>query len=57
MLRDQTGAAETLIEAERDAPLEVRHSGVARGLLAGLLGASRPSSPLHDMAARLSAAA
>ena len=57
MLRDQMGAAETLIEAERVAPLEVRYSGVARGLLAGLLGASRPSSALHDMAARLSAAA
>jgi tetratricopeptide (TPR) repeat protein len=57
MLRDQTGAAETLIEAERVAPLEVRYSGVARGLLVDLLGGSRPSSALHDLAARLSAAA
>jgi len=57
MQRDQTGAAETLIEAERVAPLEVRYSGAARGLLADLLGASRPSPALRDMAARLSAAA
>jgi hypothetical protein len=57
MQRDQTSAAETLIEAERVAPLEVRYSGAARGLLVDLLGASRPSPALRDMAARLSAAA
>ena len=57
MQRDQTSAAETLIEAERVAPLEVRYSGAARGLLAGLLGASRPSPALRAMAVRLSAAA
>jgi transcriptional regulator with XRE-family HTH domain len=55
--RDQAGAAKTLIEAERVAPLEVRYSGAARGLLVDLLGASGRSPALRDMAARLSVAA
>ena len=55
--RDATGAAETLLEAERVAPLEVRYSGAARGLLGELLAAGRPSGELRALAGRLSIAA
>jgi transcriptional regulator with XRE-family HTH domain len=57
MERDATGAADTLLEAERVAPLEVRYSGAARGLLGELLAAGRPSGELRDLAERLSIAA
>lgn len=54
---DATEAAETLLEAERVAPLEVRYSGAARGLLGELLAAGRPSGELRALAERLSIAA
>jgi hypothetical protein len=57
MQHDNAGAGETLIEAERVAPLEVRYSGAARGLLGDLLSTGRPSGELRAMAARLSVAA
>ena len=57
MQLDDAGAGETLIEAERVAPLEVRYSGAARGLLGELLATGRPSGELRKMAARLNMAA
>jgi len=57
MQLDDAGAGETLIEAERVAPLEVRYSGAARGLLGELLATGRPSGELRKMAARLNKAA
>jgi len=57
MRGDAASAGETLIEAERVAPLEVRYSGAARGLLGELLSAGRPAARLRDMAARLDVAA
>jgi hypothetical protein len=57
MQLDNAGAAETLLEAERVAPLEVRYSSAARGLLGELLGAGRPSGGLRKMADRLNVAA
>ena len=57
MQRDERGAGETLLEAERVAPLEVRYSGAARGLLGELLAAGRPSGELRALAARLNIAA
>lgn len=57
MRRDAAAAGETLIEAERVAPLEVRYSGAARGLLSQLLSAQRPPAGLREMAARLNMAA
>ena len=55
--RDNASAAETLLEAERVAPLEVRYSGAARGLLGELLATGRQSGELRKMAARLNVAA
>jgi transcriptional regulator with XRE-family HTH domain len=55
--RDTAAAGETLIEAERIAPLEVRYSGAARGLLGELLSAGRPAAGLREMANRLNLAA
>ena len=57
MRRDTATAGETLIEAERVAPLEVRYSGAARGLLGELLSAGRPAAGLREMADRLNLAA
>jgi len=57
MRRDNASAGETLIEAERIAPLEVRYSGAARGLLGELLSAGRPAAALREMADRLNLAA
>jgi transcriptional regulator with XRE-family HTH domain len=57
MQSDNTAAGETLLEAERVAPLEVRYSGAARGLLGELLTAGRPSGELRKMAGRLNNAA
>ena len=57
-MRGNTAAAgETLIEAERIAPLEVRYSAAARGLLGELLSAGRPAAGLREMANRLNLAA
>lgn len=55
--RDNASASETLLEAERVAPLEVRYSGAARRLLGELLTAGRPSGELRKMAERLNIAA
>jgi hypothetical protein len=57
MQHDNAGAGETLIEAERVAPLEVRYSGAARALLGELVTTGRPSGELRQMAARLGIAA
>jgi transcriptional regulator with XRE-family HTH domain len=57
MRRDAAAAGETLIEAERVAPLEVRYSGAARGLLSELMSAGHPAAGLRQMAARLNMAA
>jgi len=57
MRRDNAAAGETLIEAERIAPLEVCYSGAARGLLGELLSAGRPAAALREMADRLNLAA
>ncbi len=57
MRRDAAAAGETLLEAERVAPLEVRYSGAARGLLGELLSAGRPAAGLREMADRLNLAA
>lgn len=57
MCRDAAAAGETLLEAERVAPLEVRYSGAARGLLGELLSAGRPAAGLREMADRLNLAA
>jgi hypothetical protein len=57
MRRDTAAAGETLIEAERIAPLEVRYSGAARGLLGELLSAGRPAAGLREMADSLNLAA
>jgi transcriptional regulator with XRE-family HTH domain len=57
MRRDGAAAGETLIEAERIAPLEVRYSGAARGLLSELLSAGRSPGGLREMARRLNLAA
>lgn len=53
MRLDAAAAWATLLEAERAAPLEVRHSGAARGLLGELLSAGRPAAGLREMADRL----
>jgi hypothetical protein len=55
--RDNLSAAETLLEAERVAPLEVRYSTAARGLLAELLAAGRTPPGLRALAGRLNVAA
>lgn len=53
MQGDNAAAGETLIEAERVAPLEVRYSSAARGLLSELLSAqAHPSAELREPAAR-----
>ena len=57
MQRDSSAAGETLIEAERVAPLEVRYSGAARGLLGDLLRVGRATARLREMADRLNVAA
>lgn len=57
MQRDNASAGETLLAAERVAPLEVRYSGAAHGLLGELLGAGRASGELRGLAARLNIAA
>jgi hypothetical protein len=57
MQSHDTGAGETLLEAERVAPLEVRYSGAARSLLSELLVTGRQSGELRKMAARLNIAA
>jgi hypothetical protein len=58
MQRDHAAAAETLIEAEKVAPLEVRYSSAVRSLLPELLSASaHPSGELRELASRLHAAA
>ena len=56
MRRDTAAAGETLIEAERIAPLEVRYSAAARGLPGELLSAGRPAAGLREMADRLNLA-
>lgn len=53
MQRDNMAAGETLVEAERAAPLEVRYSSVARGLLGKLLGGSRVTGEVRALAERL----
>ncbi len=50
-------AGETLLEAERVAPLEVRYSSAARGLLGELLSAGRTPAGLRALAGRLNVAA
>jgi hypothetical protein len=56
--QSQSGAAgDTLLEAERLAPLEVRYNGAARTLLTDLLSRSRVSGELREMAARVGVAA
>ncbi len=58
MQRDTAAAGETLIEAERIAPLEVRYSSAACGLLTELLSARpHPPAELRQMASRLHVAA
>ena len=58
MRRDHAAAGETLLEAERIAPLEVRYNGTAHRLLGELLLAgSRASAELREMATRLRVAA
>jgi len=54
---DHGAAGDTLLEAERLAPLEVRYNGVARGLLSGLLARSRGSVELRELAERVGVAA
>jgi hypothetical protein len=53
MRRDRAAAGETLLEAERVAPLEVRYNGTAHRLLGELLAGSRASAELRKMATRL----
>ena len=55
--RDHAAAGETLLEAERIAPLEVRYNGTAHRLLSELLAGSRASAELREMATRLRVAA
>jgi hypothetical protein len=55
--RDATGAAETLLEAERVAPLEVRYSGAARTLVRGMLAGRLIPAALRALAGRLNVAA
>ena len=50
-------AGDTLLEAERLAPLEVRYNGAARTLLTDLLSRSRVSGELREMATRVGVAA
>jgi transcriptional regulator with XRE-family HTH domain len=57
MQHDAAAAGETLIEAERVAPLEVRYSGAARSLLGELLAGGRAPAALREMAGRLNVAA
>jgi hypothetical protein len=57
MQRDTAAAAETLLEAERVAPLEVRYSGAACGLVGGMLATSRIPAGLRDLAGRMQVAA
>jgi hypothetical protein len=54
---DHRAAGDTLLEAERLAPLEVRYNGAARGLLAGLLARSQVSAELRELAERVGVAA
>lgn len=55
--RDNSGAADALLEAERVAPLEVRYSNAARALVSTLLGAGRAPAALRGLGDRLNAAA
>jgi hypothetical protein len=57
MQRDDAGAVEALLEAERVAPLEVRYSNAARALVGGMVGAGRASVDLRGLAGRLNVAA
>ena len=57
MPRDNASAVDTLLEAERVAPLEVRYSGAALSLVRGLLGAGPVSGDLRGLAGRLNIAA
>lgn len=57
MQRDNASAVDTLLEAERVAPLEVRYSGAALSLVRGLLGAGPVSGDLRGLAGRLNIAA
>jgi hypothetical protein len=54
---DHGAAGDTLLEAERLAPLEVRYNGAARRLLAGLLSRRQAPAELREMAARAGVAA
>ena len=54
---DHGAAGDTLLEAERLAPLEVRYNRVARGLLAALLAQRQVPTELREMAARVGVAA
>jgi hypothetical protein len=54
---DHGAAGDTLLEAERLAPLEVRYNGVALRLLAGLLSRRQAPTELREMAARVGVAA
>jgi hypothetical protein len=54
---DRGAAGDTLLEAERLAPLEVRYNGTARTLLTGLLSRSQASAGLREMATRVGVAA
>jgi transcriptional regulator with XRE-family HTH domain len=55
--RHYADAASTLAEAERVAPLEVRYSGAARGLLGSLLTTGQATGSLRELVGRMSAAA
>lgn len=57
MQRDDKSAVETLLKAERVAPLEVRYSGAALALVRGLLGAGPASGDLRGLVSRLNIAA
>jgi hypothetical protein len=54
---DHGAAGDTLLEAERLAPLEVRYNRVARGLLIRLLARSRVPAELRELAERVGVAA
>jgi hypothetical protein len=57
MRRSHLAAGETLLEAERVAPEEVRYNATARGLLRELVTGSSVTAGLREMAGRLRVAA
>jgi hypothetical protein len=54
---EHSAAGDTLVQAERLAPLEVRYNGIARALLARLLTRGRVPAELREMAQRVGVAA